>query len=559
VPKVGSLTKLLGPLLVLSYCFASPAAAAPQQPPPGPPMHPDEAHETFVPYWTAEPGWHTELQLRNNLDQGELVVTPVLRLADGRSVKLSPVTIPPASAVSVNTHDALASLAPTLLDKLDSFGGASFLYTSPTAKNLYASVMLHMDGRPIGYHVDGFPIAKVSVTPRSREGVWWLPYPQTKDILVISNGSETAVTGTLSLYDAAGKEWQTSINLPAYQSKKLVVSQLILSAGLTGNYGGIKFLVPNSAAAISSIHFIYDPVVGFSAQLKMFSRDPMAKFENRVWAGNQQWTLWAPMLALRTPDPVVGFPRGTMLEPTVLIHNTTAKTITANMSLDWRGDSTKGKAKLDLLTLKPFETLHLNIGSMQSQLAIPDDAHWALVTLTTPASPDDLIAVAASYDSTGRYGAQTPFSDQLAEHWVGGNWQADPTHTSLVAVTNGGAQQTDALLTIFFDGGKQKYEIQQSIAPGQQMWLNIGDLIGKQVPDRMNRILPLTLTSGTYELRDLKPGLGHGGNLFEGKIIVDKTWGYLAYGCMLCCGYSNPRYLPDRLFLPVGLPQRPQA
>jgi hypothetical protein len=77
------------------------------------------------------------------------------------------------------------------------------------------------------------------------------------------------------------------------------------------------------------------------------------------------------------------------------------------------------------------------------------------------------------------------------------------------------------------------------------MWLNFGDLIKNRVPDRKGLVLPSTLTSGTYELRDLKPGVG--GNLFEGKIIVDKTWGHLAYGCMICCGYGGPYLVPPNL------------
>lgn len=97
-----------------------------------PRRHPDEPHESFAPYWTAEPGWHTELQLRNNLAQGDLVVTPVLRLADGQSIKLTPVTIASAHAVSVNLHDALTVRAPYLVDKADSFGGVSNHRQHPT-------------------------------------------------------------------------------------------------------------------------------------------------------------------------------------------------------------------------------------------------------------------------------------------------------------------------------------------------------------------------------------------------------------------------------------------
>ena len=35
--------------------------------------------ELFASYWTSEPGWDTEFQLKNNLSSGSLAVTPVLR------------------------------------------------------------------------------------------------------------------------------------------------------------------------------------------------------------------------------------------------------------------------------------------------------------------------------------------------------------------------------------------------------------------------------------------------------------------------------------------------
>ncbi|HEY6766247.1 MAG TPA: hypothetical protein VI386_15940, partial [Candidatus Sulfotelmatobacter sp.] len=123
------------------------------------------------------------------------------------------------------------------------------------------------------------------------------------------------------------------------------------------------------------------------------------------------------------------------------------------------------------------------------------------------------------------------------------------THNALIAVTNGGSRPTDALLTIHYDNGRQKYEVQQSIAAGDQMWLNLAELIRNRVPDRKGRTLPADLTQGTYELEDLNPGLG--GNLIEGKVSLDKTWGHLAYGCIQCCGYS-PYLSPDTLGLGVG-------
>lgn len=451
-------------------------------------------------------------------------------------------TILSNSVVSVEVAEALPKRAPDLVGSTPLYGSVAFRYTSLHARNLYAAVMIHMHGQPIGYHVDAFPVSS-EARGGSREGIWWQPHAGAKDVLVISNGSDKLVSGTLSLFDATGKRWSQPLALSGYRTLRMSVGDLVRAAGLAGSYGGIKYEVPANVSAVDSVHVLYDETTGFSATMKMFDRDPAAKLEERTWAGNKQWTMWAPMLALRSPDPAVGFPAGTVLEPTIFVYNPTGKTAPASTTLSWRSDSATGKVSLPAMRLKPFETKRIEIGPMQKQLGIPADAHWALVTLRSAASPDDLIAVAASYDSTGRYGAQTPFSDQLAEHWVGGQWQVDATHNTIAAVTNGGDRPTNALVTLHYNDGKDKYEIQRTLQPGEQMWLNFGDLIHNNVADRKGRTLPSTLTSGTYDLIDLSPGIG--GNLFEGKVILDKTWGHLAYGCVQCCGFSDPFLLQD--------------
>jgi hypothetical protein len=246
------------------------------------------------------------------------------------------------------------------------------------------------------------------------------------------------------------------------------VNDLVRAAGMTGNYGGITFASISSAAALDGVHFLYDEIAGFSALMNMIDRDPTAKLEERTWAGNKQWTMWAPMLALHTPDPAAGFPAGTIVDPIIFLRNATARRQSASIALSWRGDSAKGRAAMPEIILQPFETRQLDIGAMQKQMGIPEEAHWALVTLTSPSSPDDLLAVAASYDSTGRYGAQTPFSDNLGAYWAGGQWQVDATHNAIIAVTNGGSRATEALLTLHFDDGKKDYEIQQTIPAGSR-------------------------------------------------------------------------------------------
>ena len=190
---------------------------------------------------------------------------------------------------------------------------------------------------------------------------------------------------------------------------------------------------------------------------------------------------------------------------------------------------------------------------MQEQNIIPTDAKWASVIISAPVKPDEFMAVAASYDKTLRYGAQTPFNDQLESHWEGGKWEVDATHDSIITAGNGGDKPAQAQVTLFFNGGTGKYQIEQTLAPDQQLWLDLGRLIRDRVPDKNGNTLPSDLTSGTYQFRDLTQSPGS--SLFEGKVITDKTYGHAAYGCMICCGHGSGFMWIDPLGVGAGYQQ----
>jgi hypothetical protein len=300
------------------------------------------------------------------------------------------------------------------------------------------------------------------------------------------------------------------------------------------------------------LHFLFDESAGFSAILKMFDYNPDAKLEERDYARTATWTLRAPMLALTNPDPALAFPPGTKLLPQLLLRNTTAKPIDATLRFNWRTAGSTGKAPGPALRLAPYETRRIDVAALQDRAILPKEANWTSVIVTTNSKPDELMAVAASYDSTLRYGAQTPFSDQLTFKWEGGMWEYDPYHNSIITAGNGGTKPTQAAFTIFYNQGTQRYDLEQTLQPDEQMWIDIGKLIREHVPDKNGKALPADLTSGSYEFRDLtNPGLG---TLFEGKVIYDKTYGHVAYGCAACCGYDtlNPVLQYDPLSLAVG-------
>src|SRR6266481_6921577 len=328
------------------------------------------------------------------------------------------------------------------------------------------------------------------------------------------------------------------------------IRKLILASGLTGSYGGIKISTSAHAGSLDSLHLLFYETAGFSAILKMFDYNPNAKLEERDYARTAAWTLRAPMLALSNPDPALAFPPGTTLLPQLLLRNTTAKPIDATVRFNWRSAASTGKAPGPAMRLAPYETRRIDVAALQGAAILPKEANWTSVIITTNSKPDELMAVAASYDSTLRYGAQTPFSDQLTFRWEGGMWEYDPYHSSIITAGNGGTKPTQAAFTIFYNQGAQRYDLEQTLQPDEQMWIDVGKLIREQVPDKNGKTLPLDLTMGSYEFRDLtNTGVG---TLFEGKVIYDKTYGHVAYGCAACCGYAQPYVWYDPLGIPFG-------
>jgi hypothetical protein len=57
------------------------------------------------------------------------------------------------------------------------------------------------------------------------------------------------------------------------------------------------------------------------------------------------------------------------------------------------------------LQLLPYETRRVDVAALQDDKTLPKSAHWASVTLTTDSKPDEILAVAASYDANLLHGA----------------------------------------------------------------------------------------------------------------------------------------------------------
>src|SRR5215475_10037232 len=173
-----------------------------------------QAWEQYAVYWTAEPGWKTELHLRNNLPNQNLAVTPVLRSADGAESALPNVTIAPNDVADVDVVAAITSAAP---QRGGEYGSLVLRYTAPVERALSAAVMIQLPGTPIEVHLDAFPKAPRAMTG-GREGIWWLPRESVKDWLVLANTSDNSLTARLTLYESNGKSLHKGLTLGPRQT-----------------------------------------------------------------------------------------------------------------------------------------------------------------------------------------------------------------------------------------------------------------------------------------------------------------------------------------------------
>jgi hypothetical protein len=108
----------------------------------------------------------------------------------------------------------------------------------------------------------------------------------------------------------------------------------------------------------------------------------------------------------------------------------------------------------------------------------------------------------------------------------------------------------NALLTLHYDNGEKSYEMQQTIPPGEQMLVNVGELIQKRTADRKGNVLPADLGFGTYDVKDL--GSGPGGLTVSG-VALDKTFGYQsAVQSPDCCGFYGDSLNPDSLEVDIS-------
>lgn len=502
----------------------------------------DSAHELIIPYVTLEPGWRTNLEVRNNLAGRSVWVGPFLRLSNGREIELPAVQIKSDETKTLDLGGTLDKIETNLNGKSGTFGSVVLRYSSPSSGNIYAAGMVERTGAPISYHFDAATVNS-GYAAGEYEGLWWLPNETVTAYLILTNSSSESVQPEVSWIGDNGRTKEKLDAIGPHQTQRIDVRSAISRAKITSNFGGVRLSVTDHVGAIQLQHIMFDETAKFSAIMRTAPRDLSGTI-----AGH---TLRAPMVALTNPDPALAFPDGTKLHSRIFVRNATASALPVVAHINWRSDLATGTVPLEIGTLQPEEARLIDLSALQASNAIPKEANWAGIHLSYRGRYGDIVATGAAYSDDLRYGAQSPFRETIAGMWKGGMWKVDGTHNSLITAGNGDTKPVTVAFSLFNADGTLRYDMPDRILqPGEQMWVDVGKLVHSGMPDRNGNTLPPTVISGSYQVEDTKhPPIGH---LFEGKLVLDKTSGHAAYGCALCCGWDTAWQISDPLGLAAG-------
>ena len=200
---------------------------------------------------------------------------------------------------------------------------------------------MQRQGQPIEFHVDA-AAAFPSFTAGSLESVWWLPRQTADGWLMLSNSSPEPLKVALTLSEVNGLARSRAVMLAAHGTQRIGLREAVAALGLNGEQGGLTLTTDGPIDALRAAEVLFDETTGFSAMMKVFRRDPSDMAMAR--------TLRAPTVALTRPDPTLGFPSGTALQPYLLVRNASAAPIV--QWYNYRG----GAQRLQLQEFFPFRS-----------------------------------------------------------------------------------------------------------------------------------------------------------------------------------------------------------
>ena len=253
-----------------------------------------------------------------------------------------------------------------------------------------------------------------------------------------------------------------------------------------------------------------DETTGYSVTPHMVEQEPdPTETDHAV-------TLDAPGVMLGKPESSMLFPVDTVFTPYSVLHNLSARSMTATLSLTSQdANRTPATRQLDTLHLDPGASLVLNISRYFDQAhPLPDG--YGHLSVAFSGRNEDLLFDSGSADQTGNYVFQVmPSLEAPTVHKIFCFWSVEGDTSTMISIWNYANTPQDATLLLHYSGGQ--YRIPLHLGPRQTYNVDMMTLVRSRVPDADGKLIPAYITTGSATL------VGPGGELDKMTVVVSAS------------------------------------
>lgn len=523
--------------------------------------------------WMTNGNMKSAIYLKNSLVTAPLAVTPILYLANGTKIPLSPVTLEPAGTAIVSINDSLAANGIAPFATLS--GYVEVQYSWPwdaicvTIRNIdLAHSLLFNYNLSVATPVTprAQPMSTLSATPvnattpaqptaRTIEGMWWKETPNTSGFLAISNPTGQPLDATVTVADNSARVLGTHAITVSSHGTKLVDLAELLDA--TANAGGLTVNYSGPEDGLLFAGGLQDTATGYSANIPL--TEPAAAVppstpvppDSSAPTAAQPTTIRIAELGLMAgaADPMMAFPAGTVFTPYSVIRNTSSQPIVVNPALYWMESGAARSAQGISFSVPPRQTLTLDVMSIIASAGLKSFNGSVNLILDVPAaSLPSLLVATGSVDAKKNYVfGVLPTGVAESEAKSISYWSTGDGDDTMITVWNPADEDQDFLFTLFYSGGQ--YSLPMHLGPRATRTFNISQIIHNQIPDAEGNVIPIGIHEGTAQISGTQ-------GVMERILVAMDAGTYnvakatCGYYCLDCEGFPsgfitlNPFYVP---------------
>jgi Big-like domain-containing protein len=444
--------------------------------------------------WMVDANFKSTIYLKNDIKVAPITVTPILYLSNGRSYRLSDVNLEPSGTAVVSINQALSEKGIAPWATLTGYLEVQYTWPwDPLCVTIWNVDVVHSLIFSYSLQPAVLPNAHQDASARQStrlEGLWWKQEPGVTGFVALSNPFAESIRANIEVSDNQAKVLALHTVTVSPHGTKLVDLRELQSG--PSSEGGVWVTWEGAEDRLLVYGGLQDPATGYSARL-LFHFLPLASAKPGLV------TDASVGLMTGEADPMMLFPAGTRFTPYSILRNATDRSLSVQPMVYWMEGSRSRSASLPPLTILPYHTVNLNLGSLLSGAGLGDFNGNVNVTFEHQGKPRELLIASGSVDQKNTYVFEV-YAQAVVESVAKtlSYWSTANGDDTMVSLWNPADEAQDFVFTLFFSGGHYKFPVH--LEPRATHTFNISEIIQNQVPDEEGSVIPASVHEGSAEV-----------------------------------------------------------